>query len=202
MINCNLLKEHLLFSLTGSLYCIDWNGCESVFVCKPVFGILIFIKSSDQTCSLRPRKTDSLRKVNLLSRNVTRYTAWEYFWINLCKKKKYNCCIVGGNGHTLRSSQGNYLMISASWKIWRKYFDFDSNFFDLKPLLILIKLLLIFTSLVFWYYFLQFCTLESIKSWPYSNKASFICAEDSEQAGVKCSATIKMKIYHVYRKLE
>lgn len=93
--NCNLLKEHLLISLTGSLYCIDWNGCESVFVCKPVFGILIFIKSSDQTCSLRPRKTDSLRKVNLLSRNVTRYTAWEYFWINLCKKKQYNCCIVG-----------------------------------------------------------------------------------------------------------
>ena len=103
--NCNLLKEHLLISLTGSLYCTDWNGCESVFVCKPVFGILIFIKSSDQTCSLRPRKTDSLRKVNLLSRNVTRYTAWEYFWINLCKKKQYNCCIVGRNGHTLRSSQ-------------------------------------------------------------------------------------------------
>lgn len=117
MINCNLLKKHLLFSLTGSLNCIDWNGCEYVFVCQPVFGILIFIKSSDQTCSLRSRKTDSSIKVNFLSRNVTRYTAWEYFWINLCKKKQYNCCIVGRNGHTLRSSQRNCLMISTSWKI-------------------------------------------------------------------------------------
>lgn len=117
MINCNLFKEHLLFSLTRALYCIDWKGCGYVFVYQPVFGILIFIKSSDQTCSLRPRKTDSLITVNLLSRNVTRYTAWEYFWINLCKKKQYNCCILGRNGHTLRSSQRNYLMISASWKI-------------------------------------------------------------------------------------
>jgi len=44
MINCNLLKEHLLFSLTGSLYCIDWNGCESVCVSASFWYTYIYKK--------------------------------------------------------------------------------------------------------------------------------------------------------------